>query len=160
MTDRLEPQGERTSLFSLFLIFLRLGCTLVAWMMLYAHFVWLAALGSIGCGPDGDELHRVLLGLAPITVGFAFLLRMTRPLGEIHRILRWLAVPLAVVMLAGAYLVLAISRAVNLTGQAICSPGAAPMWHQLWGPAQLLAIIVCAAMIIRVWRSAAATHNK
>ncbi len=135
-------------------VFLRLGCALVAWMMLYAHFVWLAALGNIGCGPDGDELHKVLLGLVPITVGFAFLLRMTRPLGEIHRILRWLGLPLAAIMLAGTYHVLAISRAVYSTGQGICSAGAATAWHQLWGPAQLLAILVCAAMIIGVWRYA------
>ena len=42
-------------------------------MMLYAHIVWLAALQVMGCGPDGDEMHRLLLGLAPVTVGFAFL---------------------------------------------------------------------------------------
>ena len=61
-------------------VFLRLGCALVARMMLYAHFVWLAALRSVGCGPDGDELHRLLLLLVPATVGFALLLRVTRPL--------------------------------------------------------------------------------
>ena len=138
-------------------VFLRLGCALVAWMMLYAHFVWLAALGNIGCGPDGDELHKVLLGLAPVTIGCAFLLRTTRPLGEIHRILRWLGAPLAAIMLAGTYHVLVISRAVYSTGQGFCSPGAATTWQQLWGPAQLLAIIVTAAMILRVWRNASKT---
>lgn len=138
-------------------VFLRLGCALVAWMMLYAHFVWLAALGNLGCGPDGDELHKVLLGLVPVTIGFAFLLRMTKPLEEIHRILRWLGLPLAAIMLAGTYHVLEISRAVYSTGQGICSPGAATAWHQLWGPMQLLAIVVCAAMIIRIWRNTVAT---
>ena len=141
-------------------VFLRLGCALVAWMMLYAHFIWLAALGNIGCGPDGDELHKVLVGLAPVTIGFAFLLRMTSPLEEIHRILRWLGLPLAAVMLVGAYHVLVISRAVYATGEGICSSGAATAWHQFWGPAQLLAIVVSAAMIIRVWRSSAATADK
>lgn len=141
-------------------VFLRLGCALVAWMMLYAHFVWLAALGSIGCGPDGDELHKVLLGLVPVTIGFAFLLRMARPLDEIHRILRWLGLPLAAVMLAGTSQVLAISREVYATGQGICSTGAATTWHQLWGPAQLLAIVVSAAMILRVWQNAASAEGK
>ena len=135
-------------------VILRLGCALVAWMLLYAHFLWLAALGNIGCGPDGDELHKVLFGLVPITVGFAFLLRLTRPLEEIHRILRWLGVPLAAIMLAGTYHVLAISRVVYSTGQGFCSPGAATTWHQLWGPAQLLAIAVTGTMIIRAWRNA------
>ena len=138
-------------------VFLRLGCALVAWMMLYAHFVWLAALGNIGCGPDGDELHKVLLGLAPVTIGSAFLLHMTRPLEEIHRILRWLGLPLAAIMLVGTYHVSVISRVVYSTGQGFCSPGVATTWQQLWGPAQLLAVLVTAAMILRVWRNASET---
>lgn len=133
-------------------IFLRLGCALVAWMMLYAHFVWLAALRGIGCGPDGDELHWVLLLLVPVTVGCTLLLRMTRPLEEIHRILRWLGLPLALLMLAGGYQVLVISRSVYATGLAICSTSDATAWHQFWGVAQLLAIAVSAAMIVSVWR--------
>lgn len=133
-------------------VFLRLGCALVAWMMLYAHFVWLAALRSIGCGPDGDELHRVLLVLVPVTVGFAFLLRMTRPLDEVHRVLRWLGLPLAALMLAGGYQAVVISRTVYVTGHAICSTSAATAWQQWWGVAQLLAIVVSAAMLVQMWR--------
>lgn len=140
-------------------VFLRLGCALVAWMMLYAHFIWLAALGNIGCGPDGDEFHKLLFGLVPVTVGFAFLLRMTQPLDEVHRILRWLVLPLAALMLAGSYHAFLITRAVYVSGQAICSSGSATTWHHAWGPAQLLAIAVCTAMIIRVWRSGATTKS-
>jgi len=139
-------------------VFLRLGCALVAWMVLYAHFIWLAALGGIGCGPDGDELHKVLLGLVPVTVGFAFLLRMTRPLEEIHRILRWLGLPLVAFMLAGTYQAFLISRSVYLTGLGICSTANAAVWHQFWGVAQMLAVIVSAAMIIRIWRESAAPN--
>lgn len=141
-------------------IFLRLGCALVAWMMLYAHFVWLAALGAVGCGPDGDELHRLLLGLVPVTVGFSFLLRMTGPFMDIHRILRWLGLPLAVLMTAGAYQVLLVSRSVYATGDGICSVNTAATWHQIWGPAQLFAIVVSAWMIIRIWRTAAMTREE
>jgi hypothetical protein len=140
-------------------VFLRLGCALVAWMVLYAHFVWLAALGNIGCGPDGAELHAVLLGMAPVTAGCAFLLRMTRPFEEIHRILRWLGLPLAAFMLAGTYQVLLISQSVYASGLGICSTSAALPWHQLWGPVQSLAVIVSAAMIIRVWRDVAASRQ-
>jgi hypothetical protein len=140
-------------------VFLRLGCALVAWMVLYAHFVWLAALGNIGCGPDGDELHRVLLGLAPVTIGCAFLLRTTRPFEEIHRILRWLALPLAALMFAGAYQVSLISRSVFVTGLGICSTTDAAAWHQIWGPAQLLTVVVSVVMIVRVWRRSAATGD-
>lgn len=133
-------------------VFLRLGSALVAWMMLYAHFVWLAALRGIGCGPDGDELHRVLLLLVPVTIGCALLLRATRPLVEVHRILRWLGLPLAALMLTGGYQVFVISRSVSTTGLAICSTSDAAAWHQFWGGAQLLAIVVSAAMIAHVWR--------
>jgi hypothetical protein len=108
-------------------VFLRLGCALVAWMVLYAHFIWLAALGGIGCGPDGDELHKVLLALA------AF-------------------------MLAGTYQAFLISRSVYLTGLGICSTANAAAWHQFWGVAQMLAVIVSAAMIIRIWRESAAPN--
>jgi hypothetical protein len=137
-------------------VFLRLGCALVAWMVLYAHFVWLAALGSIGCGPDGDELHRVLMFFVPITIGFAFLIPMTRPLEEVHRILRWLGLPLAALMVAGTYQVFVISGPVYAAGQGICSTGNAAGWHQVWGAAQMLAIVVCAAMVARAWRSTSA----
>ena len=140
-------------------VFLRLGCALVAWMMLFAHFVWLSALGAIGCGPDGDELHRLLLAFAPATIGFAFMLGMTRPLVDVHRILRWLGVPLAALMTLGAYQSLLVMRGIRSTGLGICSPESAATWHQIWGPAQLLAIVVSAAMILRVWRSSAATHE-
>jgi len=133
-------------------VFLRLGAALVAWMMLYAHFVWLAALRSVGCGPDGDELHRVLLLLVPFTIGFALLLRATRPLDEIHRILRWLGLPLAALMLTGTYQVLVITRSVYVTGLGICSTSDATAWHQFWGVAQLLAMVVSSLMIVRVWR--------
>lgn len=139
-------------------VFLRLGCALVAWMVLYAHFVWLAMLGSVGCGPDGDELHRVLLGLAPVTTGCAFLLRMTRPLEEIHRMLRWLALPLAALGVAGAYQAYLVSRSVSVTGLGICSTSGAALWHQVWGPAQLLTVVIGFVMMVRVWREIAGAN--
>ena len=133
-------------------VFLRLGCALVAWMMLYAHFLWLAALRNIGCGPDGDELHRVLLLLVPVTIGFAFLIRMTRPIEEVHRILRWLGLPLAALILIGGYQAVSVWRAVHATGLGICSTSEAAAWHQIWGVAQLLVIIISTAMVVRAWR--------
>ena len=43
-------------------VFLRLDSALVAWMVLYARFLWLAVLFRLGCGPDGAETHKVLPG--------------------------------------------------------------------------------------------------
>lgn len=140
-------------------VFLRLGCALVAWMVLYAHFIWLAALGLVGCGAEGEQLHRVLLSLVPVAMGCALLLGVTRPLDDVHRILRWLGLPLAVLMLAGAYRVLAISGSVYATGLGICTSGEATTWHVIWGPAQLLVIIVSTLMIGRMWTQAVSQRS-
>ncbi|MEJ2140538.1 MAG: hypothetical protein P8Y61_14060 [Gammaproteobacteria bacterium] len=137
-------------------VFLRLGCSLVGWMMLYAHFVWLAALGRIGCGPEGAELHGVLLGFVPITIASAFALRLTRPFGDIHRILRWLGLPVFGLIGIASYNVWEVTSSVYATGHGFCSTADADAWHYLWGPAQLLTTIVVAALVIRVWQSAVA----
>lgn len=136
-------------------VFLRLGCALVAWMMLYAYFVWLAALHAIGCGPDGDEIHQLLLGLAPFTVGFAFLLRVTRPFAEIHSILRWLAIPLLLLLPFAVHGVWQVFQSVNRDATAICASGAPETWQTLWTPIQLLTLLLVLYMVFKVWRSVA-----
>ena len=76
-------------------VFLRLGSSLVAWMMVFTYLVWMAALHAMGCGPDGDEMHRVLLGIGPLALAMALALRSTRPFPDIHRMLCRLAWPAA-----------------------------------------------------------------
>jgi hypothetical protein len=61
-------------------------------------------------------------------------------------------------MLAGTYQVFVVSRSVYVTGLGICSAGNAAAWHQFWGVAQSLAVVVSTAMIIRVWRDVAANN--
>ena len=136
-------------------VFLRLGSALVAWMVLYAHFLWLAVLFRLGCGPDGAEMHKVLLGLAPLAVGFSFALRATRPLEEIHSMLRWLSIPL---LLLTPFIVRSIWRAVDtvvVDESALCSNAPPPIWQIAWAPAQIIAVAVVLFMIFRVWRSVA-----
>ena len=122
-------------------------------MMLYAYFLWLAALYAMGCGPDGDEMHRLLLGLAPFTCGFAFLLRVTRPFADIHSILRWLGVPLLLLMPFAIRSVWAVFQSVNVEGSAICAAGAPTTWQSLWAPVQLTTLLLVTYMVIQVWRS-------
>jgi len=136
-------------------VFLRLGCALVAWMMLYTHVLWLAALYAIGCGPDGDEMHRLLLGLAPFTWGFAFLLGVTRPFAEIHSMLRWLGIPLLLLLPFTLRSIWSIFQTVNLNAAAICSHETPSTWQLLWAPLQLLTLLLVAYMVIKVWRSVA-----
>lgn len=134
-------------------VFLRLGSALVAWMMLYTHFVWLAALYAMGCGPDGDEMHRLLLGLAPFTAGFALLLRVTRPFAEIHSILRWLGVPLLLLLPFAIRSVWQVLQAANIESTAICSTGEATAWQTLWAPVQIVILLLTTYMVVKVWRS-------
>ena len=136
-------------------VFLRLGCALVAWMMLYAHFVWLAAIYAMGCGPDGDEMHRLLLGLVPFTVGFSLLLRVTRPFEEIHSMLRWLGVPLMLLVPFALRSIWQVFQSVSVEASAICASGAPTTWQSLWAPLQLGTLLLVSLMIVRVWRSVA-----
>lgn len=134
-------------------VFLRLGTALVAWMMLFTHFVWLAVLHVVECGPDGDEMHRLLLGLAPFTCGFAFLVAATRKFAEVHAMLRWLGVPLLLLAPLCLRTAWGVYSSVNIQGMAICEAGQAPAWQTFWAPAQLLTVVVVLLLAALAWRS-------
>ena len=133
-------------------VFLRLGSSLVGWMMIYAYLVWMAALHAMSCGPEGDEMHRVLLGLAPLTVAMGLLLRMTRPFADIHRLLSRLGIPLVLLLPFAVRNIWNVFARTNIEGLAICSENVPATVHQIWAPVQLLAIIVLAVLVIGVWR--------
>ena len=128
-------------------LFLRIGCALVAWMVLFAHFVWLAAVRQIECGPNSDEMYRLLLILLPFTLAAAFLVRLTRPFADVHSMLRWLGLPLAGLMLVGAYNVWLFARGVYFLKLAPCHFGDLQTWHSAWVPAQVIVILVVASAI-------------
>jgi len=121
-------------------VFLRLGTALVGWMLLYAHFLWLAVLNFIGCGPDGDRLHLVLLGISVLTVGAAVAVQVTRPIQEVHAMLRWLRIPLALLLPWILVSIWTVFQAVVLNSNSICSTGEPAVWQLLWVPAQLLVV--------------------
>jgi hypothetical protein len=141
-------------------VFLRLGTSLVAWMMLYAYVLWLAAVYVIACGPDGDEMHRLLLGMAPFTCGFALLLNVTHTFEEIHSMLRWLGVPLFLLLPFALRSIWDVFQTVNLNATAICPDQLAPTWQYLWAPLQMLALLFVTYMVVRVWRSVAQAAGK
>lgn len=132
-------------------IFLRIGSALVAWMVLYAHLLWLAALRTIGCGPDGDEIYLLLLGMVPLSCGASLLLGVTRPLPEVHSMLRWLAVPLLLLLPLALRSTWAVIVPVHVHGEPICGAGDVPAWEVLWAPAQLLTLGLVTAMVLRSW---------
>ncbi len=133
-------------------VFLRLGTALVAWMMLFTHFVWLAVLYVVDCGPDGDEMYRLLLGLAPFTFGFAYLISVTRKLEEIHTMLRWLGVPVLLLAPLCLRTVWGVFNSVNIGGMAICEAGQPPAWQLYWAPVQLLTVIAVLFLAALAWR--------
>lgn len=135
-------------------VFLRLGSSLVAWMVLYAHFLWLAAVHAMGCSSDGDEMYRLLLGMAPITCGFAFALQLTRPFPDIHRILRWLGVPIVFLLLLAIRSVWQVFVRVNLESLAICGNAEPSGWQLLWPMTQLVTMLLVTYMIFNVWKNA------
>ena len=139
-------------------VFLRLGSSLVAWMLLFAYFVWLAVLYVMGCGPDGDELHRLLLGLSPLAIGAAFLVQATTPFADIHRMLRWLGVPLLLLSPFCIRTIWSIFRTVNLDGAALCAAGEAPLWQQAWAPVAFVTVAVVALLVVRTWRAGGDAH--
>lgn len=129
---------------------------MVAWLVLYAHFLWLAVAGKVGCGPDGDEVFRVLLGMVPFSIVCALLLKSTRPLADVHRILLWAGVPLFLLLPFNLMSVWKTAEGVWIENQAICSAMAPELWEQLWAPAQLAALSVTLFIIVQMWRSARA----
>ena len=125
-------------------------------MLLYTHFIWLSAIRQIECGPNSEEMYRLLLLLVPFSLCSALLIRLSRPFSEVHSILRWLGVPLSVLMLTGAYNVWLFARGAYFLKLAPCHAGDLETWHVVWVPAQALVLLVTAIAMLRMWRNAAA----
>jgi len=132
---------------------LRLGCSLVAWMVVYAHCLWLATLRIVGCGPDGDAFWWLLLWSAPLAAGFALLVPGSARLPDLHHILRWGVVPLVVLIPLALIPVWSTFATVNLAGAGICEPVPGATWQRVWAPVQLTAIGVIIASALRAWRA-------
>lgn len=132
-------------------VFLRLGSAMVGWMLLYAYFLWLAALHVVACGPDGDEMHRLLLGMAPLACGGMLMVRATRQFGEIQKMLRWLTVPLLLLLPLALRSTWSVVTAVNIQGGTFCSVDADAGWQQAWAPLQFLALAWICISLVRNW---------
>lgn len=141
-------------------VLLRIGSSFVAWMIIYAYFIWLAVIERAGCGENGDEIFKLLLGTAPFAAGAAFLLRSTRPFPDIHNIIKWFSVPAAALLLLAIPVVWRIFGTVNLGDAGICADLPSAAWHRYWAPLQMVAIAICIWKIFTVWRKATIEQNE
>lgn len=130
---------------------LRVGSTLVAWMVTYAHLLWLAILPQAGCN-DGNELWRLLLGFAPVVAAFSLLLRAVHVLPGIYGITRYMAIPAWLLMLLAVQPVFAALSTTTLGSEPLCAGTVAAPWQTYWAPLQIAALAVIAVQTYRAWR--------
>ena len=120
-------------------LFLRLGCTMVGWLMVFTHLLWLGTLRVVTCNSDGDAMWRMLLALAPLAVLFSFTLSLTRKLSSVHSMLRWGIVPTVLLSVLALLAVWPALQNATLAGVPICAVENVG-WHTWWAPIQLGAI--------------------
>jgi len=130
-------------------ILLRLGSHLVAWLVIYTHCIWLAIIPQVGCGSESDELYRLVLLFAPIALLGSCLLGIAGPLHSVVGHLRWLALPLIVLVPLAARPVAVAFVATSIDGLGICGAAPAGFWERIWAPCQALALVSVAVMSIR-----------
>ncbi|MCR9276467.1 MAG: hypothetical protein NXH85_00740 [Pseudomonadaceae bacterium] len=130
---------------------LRVGSTLVAWMVIYAHLLWLAILPEAGCS-DGDELWRLLLGFAPIAAAFSLLLRAVHVLPGIYAITRFMAIPAGLLILLAIQPVIAALNAATLASEPLCPGLTHAAWQPYWAPVQIATLLIIAVQSLRAWR--------
>lgn len=132
-------------------ILLRIGCTIVAWLVIYTHCLWLAVVKQVGCESDGDALWRLLLGLIPVTFAFGLLIGAANKVGSVQPMLRLGAAPLVLLVPLAIFAVWSTFEASTLGNDPICGiPDVT--WHRWWGPAQFLIVLYISIMAYRNWR--------
>lgn len=132
-------------------VLLRLGCTMVGWMVIYAYCIWTATLRVVACTANGDEMWRLLLGFAPLAIGFAFTLSAVAKLPEVHKLIRMLALPLVVIIPLALWPIWTTLEIATLQGLPICKESPAGAWQAWWAPIQLFTMLIVANFVFRAW---------
>ncbi|MDX1481073.1 MAG: hypothetical protein R3315_05315 [Woeseiaceae bacterium] len=128
----------------------------MAWMVVTAYMLWLAVAPKVGCDGESAELLRLLLFAAPSAAGIAFLTSATRPMPEVHRILRWITVLPAILLPFALTAVWDVAQIVYFDALPACRPIEAGTAMQVWPAVQVLALIVCSFAFVRAWRAGSA----
>ncbi|MBT8147631.1 MAG: hypothetical protein KJN90_12310 [Gammaproteobacteria bacterium] len=131
-------------------LLLRLGCNLVAWIIVYTHCLWLATLRITGNEASSDQFWRLLLGFAPVAIGSSLLLSAMKKMPEIARILRLLGVPMVILLPLAAWPVFS-ALMTSTFGSAPLWGSEIVAWHSWWAPIQLIALLAITIAAIRAW---------
>ncbi len=135
-------------------VFLRIGCSLVGWMILITYVVWLAVAGRIACNEDAAELYHLLLFAAPIAMFLALMIRATRVLPEIHRTMRWIGLFPALFLPNAVITIGTAARSVFVSGTGPCGIGLAEGGFPVWPVVQAIALLGIVALVVINWRAA------
>ncbi|MEM7411676.1 MAG: hypothetical protein AAF430_15710 [Myxococcota bacterium] len=133
-------------------LFLRIGCGLVGWLLIYAHALLLAVVPQADCS---RELFSTTLLFAVFALVAAGLLQ-----GSLHwrSALRWCLVPVVPLWLLGLGVAFGLWETAAATAPTLCDALAGNTevteragWERAWVPAQLGAILACAVSGARYW---------
>jgi len=128
---------------------LRLGCNLVGWLIIYSYFIWLGVIPQVGCGTEGTELYRLVLASCPVAIAASMLLGLAHRLTAVIVYLKWLALPLIVLLpLAIGPIAKAVETA-TLGGLDFCGPLAAADWQRAWAPVQVATVTIIIIVVAR-----------
>ncbi len=130
-------------------VLLRLGCHLVGWLIIYSHCIWLGLIPQIGCGPEGEELYRLSLGFSPLVIGAALLLGLANKLTSVVAYLKWMAVPLILLVPLTAIPILTALETTTVGGMGFCDSVTATNWQRSWAPIQIVTIAIVLIAAVR-----------
>jgi hypothetical protein len=116
-------------------------------MGVYAYVIWLATLRIVSCTTDGNTLWAVLLGFGCFTAPLAGLLNLSRPLHDVHAMLRHFVWPLLLLTMLAVIPVYTAWINSTLAGGALCLGTTFDAWHAWWAPIQT-ALLGCIAWLV------------
>ena len=135
-------------------VFLRLGITLVAYMVLVAHLLMLAIVPQTKCTGEGTEIWVAIFAMSPLTFIFALLLLASRPLKSVVQMLKWGCVFIVLLLPFALIATLPIFGSTTLGNAPIC-PGISAysnlVWQQAWAPLQMGLIVLIGVQAARYW---------
>lgn len=140
-------------------VFLRLGCTLVAFMVLFGHLLWISILPKIDCATDGHALWFALFWMSIPTLIFTALLLASKPLTAVTSGLKWLCIPVILLLPLALLGVWPTLQDTTFGGAPICEHPAnfnsSMTWQVWWAPLQFVVLTAICIQTVRYWRMAA-----